>query len=52
MHSSEYIADFGMDSISLAGPLAAKLRAIKEAGFSQVMLAAHISIIERAMSTL
>jgi sugar phosphate isomerase/epimerase len=41
MRSSEYIADFGMDTISLAGPLAAKLRAIKEAGFSQVMLAAR-----------
>jgi sugar phosphate isomerase/epimerase len=41
MHSAEYIADFGMDTISLAGPLAAKLRAIKGAGFSQVMLAAR-----------
>jgi 2-keto-myo-inositol isomerase len=41
MRSSEYIADFGMDTISLAGPLAAKLRAIKEAGFSQVMFAAR-----------
>ena len=41
MRSAEYIADFGMDTISLAGPLAAKLRAIKEAGFSQVMLAAR-----------
>ena len=39
--SSEYIADFGMDTISLAGPLAAKLRAIREAGFGQVMLAAR-----------
>ena len=39
--SSEYIADFGMDTISLAGPLVAKLRAIREAGFSQVMLAAR-----------
>jgi hypothetical protein len=29
----EYIADFGMDTITLAGPLAAKLRAIREAGF-------------------
>jgi sugar phosphate isomerase/epimerase len=33
--------DFGMDTITLAGPLAAKLRAIREAGFSQVMLAAR-----------
>jgi 2-keto-myo-inositol isomerase len=41
MRSAEYIADFGMDTISLAGPLAAKLRAIKDAGFSQVMLAAR-----------
>jgi 2-keto-myo-inositol isomerase len=41
VRSAEYIADFGMDSISLAGPLAAKLRAIEEAGFSQVMLAAR-----------
>jgi 2-keto-myo-inositol isomerase len=39
--SSEYIADFGMDTISLAGPLTAKLRAIKDAGFSQVMFAAR-----------
>ena len=31
---------FGMDTITLAGPLAAKLRAVKAAGFSQVMLAA------------
>src|SRR5207248_10977136 len=29
---------FGMDTITLAGPLEAKLRAIKAAGFSQVML--------------
>ena len=35
------IDDFGMDSISLAGPLPAKLRAIREAGFSQVMLSAR-----------
>ena len=41
MRSAEYIADFGMDTISLAGPLAAKLRAIKNAGFTQVMLAAR-----------
>ena len=33
--------DFGMDTITLAGPLSAKLRAISEAGFSQVMLAAR-----------
>jgi len=41
MRSAEYIADFGMDTISLAGPLAAKLRAIRDAGFSQVMLSAR-----------
>jgi 2-keto-myo-inositol isomerase len=41
MRSAEYIADFGMDTISLAGPLAAKLRAIESAGFTQVMLAAR-----------
>lgn len=29
---------FGMDSVTLAGPLEAKLRAIKAAGFTQVML--------------
>ncbi|MFT3817517.1 MAG: sugar phosphate isomerase/epimerase family protein [Rubrivivax sp.] len=36
-----HIADFGMDTISLAGPLAAKLAAIRAAGFGQVMLAAR-----------
>jgi sugar phosphate isomerase/epimerase len=35
------IEQFGMDTISLAGPLEAKLRAIEEAGFSQVMLSAR-----------
>ena len=33
-------SDFGMDTISLAGPLEAKLRAIREAGFTQVTLSA------------
>lgn len=33
--------DFGMDTISLAGPLEGKLRAMKEAGFTQVMLSAR-----------
>ena len=41
MRSAEYIADFGMDTITLAGPLAAKLQAIRDAGFSQVMMAAR-----------
>ena len=35
------IDDFGMDTISMAGPLEAKLHAIREAGFTQVMLAAR-----------
>ena len=38
---SVHIADFGMDTITLAGPLAAKLLAIRNAGFGQVMLAAR-----------
>jgi sugar phosphate isomerase/epimerase len=33
--------DFGMDTISLAGPLEAKLEAIRDAGFTQVMLSAR-----------
>jgi sugar phosphate isomerase/epimerase len=33
--------DFGMDTISLAGPIEAKLSAMREAGFSQVMLSAR-----------
>jgi sugar phosphate isomerase/epimerase len=35
------IATFGMDTITLAGPLEAKLEAIKDAGFGQVMLKAN-----------
>ena len=35
------IAEFGMDTISLAGPLEAKLAAIRAAGFEQVMLSAR-----------
>ena len=35
------IDGFGMDTISLAGTLPAKLRAMREAGFSQVMLSAR-----------
>ena len=35
------ISGFGMDTISLAGPLEAKLRAMQDAGFSQVMLKAN-----------
>ncbi|MCU0925110.1 MAG: sugar phosphate isomerase/epimerase [Hydrogenophaga sp.] len=36
----EAIAGFGMDTITLAGPLEAKLAAMQAAGFSQVMLKA------------
>jgi sugar phosphate isomerase/epimerase len=32
---------FGMDTITLAGPLEAKLRAVREAGFTQIMLSAR-----------
>jgi len=35
------IADFGMDTISLAGTLPQKLAAIRDAGFTQVMLMAR-----------
>ena len=35
------IDDFGMDTITLAGPLDAKLRAMREAGFTQVMISAR-----------
>ncbi len=35
------IQGFGMDTITLAGPLAAKLRAMRDAGFEQVMLKAN-----------
>ena len=36
-----HIADFGMDTITLAGPLEAKLQAVRNAGFGQIMLAAR-----------
>ena len=32
---------FGMDTITLAGPLEAKLRAVRAAGFTQIMLSAR-----------
>jgi sugar phosphate isomerase/epimerase len=35
------VNDFGMDTISLAGPLEAKLKAVREAGFGQIMLSAR-----------
>jgi sugar phosphate isomerase/epimerase len=36
-----FIDDFGMDTITLSGSLGAKLRAMREAGFTQVMLKAN-----------
>ena len=39
-HYSGNIDDFGMDTITLAGPLEAKLKAVRDAGFTQIMLAA------------
>ena len=38
--SSGFIDDFGMDTITLSGSLPDKLRAMRDAGFSQVMLKA------------
>jgi sugar phosphate isomerase/epimerase len=35
------ILDFGMDTISMSGTLPAKLKAIRDAGFSQMMLSAR-----------
>lgn len=35
------IDDFGLDTITLAGPLEAKLRATRDAGFGQIMLSAR-----------
>jgi sugar phosphate isomerase/epimerase len=39
-HASGKLDDFGMATVTLAGPLQAKLLAIREAGFTQVMLEA------------
>jgi sugar phosphate isomerase/epimerase len=36
-----HVADFGMNTLTLAGPLDARLRAVREAGFAQVTLAAR-----------
>ena len=36
-----FVDDFGMDTITLAGPLEAKLAAMRAAGFGQVMLKAN-----------
>ena len=41
MRDQANILDFGMDTISMSGSLPAKLKAIREAGFSQVMLSAR-----------
>jgi sugar phosphate isomerase/epimerase len=54
-HSEGNIDDFGMDTISLAGPLEAKLKAVREAGFTQIMLSArdivgHADGIEAAVA--
>lgn len=40
-HTTGNFDDFGMDTISLAGSLENKLKAMREAGFSQVMLKAN-----------
>lgn len=40
-HYLANIDDFGMDSLSLAGPLKARLDAVRSAGFSQIMLSAQ-----------
>jgi len=34
------LSQFGMDTITLAGPLESKLRAVRDAGFTQIMLSA------------
>ena len=39
--SQGFVDDFGMDTITLAGELSAKLAAMRAAGFSQVMLKAN-----------
>jgi sugar phosphate isomerase/epimerase len=39
--ANNIITGFGMDTISLAGPIEAKLEAMQQAGFSQVMLKAN-----------
>lgn len=41
LHSEGNFDGFGMDTITLAGPLEAKLNAMREAGFTQVMLKAN-----------
>ncbi|MFZ9544392.1 MAG: sugar phosphate isomerase/epimerase family protein [Hylemonella sp.] len=41
MHRQGHFEDFGMDTISMAGTLGAKLQAVRDAGFSQIMLNAR-----------
>jgi sugar phosphate isomerase/epimerase len=40
-HLAGNFDDFGMDTITLAGPLEARLEAVQAAGFSQIMLSAR-----------
>jgi len=40
-HTGGNIDDFGVDTISFAGPLEAKLKAARDAGFTQIMLSAR-----------
>ena len=54
-HTEGNIDDFGMDTISLAGPLEAKLTAVRDAGVTQIMLSArdivgHADGIEAAVA--
>jgi sugar phosphate isomerase/epimerase len=41
LHDAGNFADFGVDTISFAGPLEAKLAAARAAGFAQIMLSAR-----------
>ena len=41
LHAAGNFADFGVDTISFAGPLEAKLAAARDAGFTQIMLSAR-----------
>jgi sugar phosphate isomerase/epimerase len=47
MAEALHLADFGMDTVSLAGPLAAKLAAIRGAGFGRVTLDAGELVAHR-----
>jgi sugar phosphate isomerase/epimerase len=41
------LENFGMDAVTLAGPLEARLRAVREAGFNQIMVSAR-DVVEHA----